>query len=89
MQHDKKISDQVRTRTQREDTEWPRKVKLAGWFANFKFSHVVRSGRVEAVVVVCTVFVNQWAANGEKRDEERYGQFSYLSGQGELCCFCF
>ena len=24
---------------------------------------------------VCTVFVNQWAASGEKQDEERYGQF--------------
>ena len=32
---------------------------------------------------------DQWAAKGEKRDEERYGQFSDLSGQGELCCFCF
>ena len=47
-----KISDQVRAWTQREDIEWRRKVKLAGWFANFKeFSQAVRSHRVETVVV--------------------------------------
>ena len=58
MQHDKKISDQVRARAQREDIEWRRKVKLAGWFANFnEFSHVVQSGRVEAAVVQRTEFV--------------------------------
>ena len=31
--------------------------------------------------------MNQWGANGERQDEERYGQFWELSGQGEQCCF--
>ena len=31
--------------------------------------------------------MNQWAASGEKQDEERYGQFWKLSGQGEQRCF--
>ena len=35
---------------------------------------------------VCTVFMYQWAANGEQQDEERYGQFGELSGQGEERC---
>ena len=46
-----------------------RRAQLAGWFVNFQFSQVDKSGRTEAVVAekqVCTVFVNQWAASGEK-----------------------
>ena len=31
--------------------------------------------------------MNQWAASGEKPDEERRGQFCELSGQGGQCCF--
>ena len=31
--------------------------------------------------------MNQWAANGEKQDEKRYGQLWELSGQGEQRCF--
>ena len=30
---------------------------------------------------------NQWAASGEKQDEERYDQFLELSRQGEQRCF--
>ena len=30
--------------------------------------------------------MNQWAANGGKQEEERYGQFWELSGQGEQRC---
>ena len=60
-------------------------------FVNFKFSQVARSGRAEASCGtekrVCTVFVNQWAASGEKQDEERYSQFGEPSGQGEQSCF--
>ena len=39
-----------------------------------------RLNQVDAVVSVttekrvCTAFVNQWAASGEKQDDERYGQ---------------
>ena len=53
----------------------------------------MRNGRDEAVVEklkekrVCTVFMNQWAASGEKQDEKRYGQLWELSGQGEQRCF--
>ena len=36
---------------------------------------------------VCTVFMNQWAANGEKQDDERDSQFWELSGQGGQSCF--
>ena len=60
-------------------------------FVNFKFSQVARSGRAEASrgteKRVCAVFVNQWAASGEKQDEERYSQFGEPSGQGEKSCF--
>ena len=31
--------------------------------------------------------MNQWAANGEKQDEKRYGQFWELSGQGLVLNF--
>ena len=31
--------------------------------------------------------MNQWAASGEKQDEERYGQFWELSSEGEQRCF--
>ena len=79
MQHKKKISDHASTCTQKEDKEWNWKYqkrsvahKLAGWFVNFQeFSQVDRSTRAEADVAqskqVCTVFMNQWAANGEKQ----------------------
>ena len=33
--------------------------------------------------------MNQRAANGVKQDEERYGYFGELSGQGEQHCFEF
>ena len=32
------------------------------------------------------MFVNQWAANGEKTDEVRYDEFLVLLGQGEQRC---
>ena len=51
---------------------------------------VDRSGQIEAFVAqrqVCTVFVNQWAANGEMQDAERYGQFGELSGHAGQHCF--
>ena len=31
--------------------------------------------------------MNHWATNGEKQDEERYGQFWEFSGQGKQRCF--
>ena len=31
--------------------------------------------------------MNQWAVNGDKQVEERYGQFWELSGQGKQHCF--
>ena len=31
--------------------------------------------------------MNQWAANGEKQDEKRYGQLWELSGKGDQRCF--
>ena len=31
--------------------------------------------------------MNQWVTNGEKQDEDRYGQFWKLLGQGEQRCF--
>ena len=43
-----------------------------GWCVNCRqFSQVNRSGQAEKRV--CIVFVNQWAANGEKQDEVRKG----------------
>ena len=30
--------------------------------------------------------MKQWAANGEKKDDERYAQFGELSEQGEQRC---
>jgi len=55
---------------------------LGRWFVNcLEFGQVNRSIEAEAVVaqrsefVLTIVFVNQWAANGEKQYEERYGQF--------------
>ena len=60
---------------------------LAGWFVNFKQFSLVARGGCGTDRRVCTVFVNLWTANGEKRDEERYGQFWELSGQGEASLF--
>ena len=54
---------------------------MAGWFVIFKqFSLVARSG-CGTDRRVCTVFVNLWTANGEKLDEERYGQFGELKNK--------
>ena len=93
MQHKKKKISDKRMRAHREKTKngsIRRRAYFAGWFVNFKFSQVASSGRAETVVAksseVCTVFVNQWTANGDKLDEKRYGQLWELSGQGERRC---
>ena len=57
-----------------------------------EFRQADRNGRIEAVVRstekrVCTVFVNQWAANGGRPDGEKYGPFWEISGQGGQRCF--
>ena len=58
------------------------------WLVVWKLSNtsqVDRSGRVEADAAQrseCTVFVSQWAASGEKQDEEIHVQFWELSLQG-------
>ena len=65
--------------TQREDKECKYQKKSVAVGLICKPSGVQssrRSGRAEAVVRntekrVCTAFVNQWAANGEKQDEDR------------------
>ena len=53
-----------------------------------EFRQADRNGRIEAVVRstekrVCTVFVNQWAASGEKQDEERF--VSFRNSQDKAC----
>ena len=62
-----------------KERSWPLVCKLLG----------VQSSRQERQSTekrVGTVFLNEWAANGEKQDEERCGQFWELSGKGEQRC---
>ena len=69
VQHSKRISDLASVQVQREDSEWKYdKKSIAGsWFVNSKFSHQE-----------CAVSMRQWAANGEKPDDEKY-QFQELA----------
>ena len=55
-----------------------------GWFVNFKQCSLVARSGCGTDRRVCTVFVNLWTANGEKLDEERYGQFGELSDKGSI-----
>ena len=54
-------------------------MKLAGWLIDSQeFSQVVRSSRVEAIIIERREFVlsvNQWATNEENQDEEKCGLF--------------
>ena len=44
------------------------------------------SGNYNREKKVCTVSMNQWATNEEKKDEEKCGPFQKLTGQGEQLC---
>ena len=70
-----------------------RRTQLRVWFVSFKLRSSVKwtgevnSGGFSTAKRVRTVFVKQWAANGEKPEMERYGQFGELHGQGEQRSF--
>ena len=72
----KKISDQASACTQREDKELKYQKKSVAGGLVCKLSGVQssrqerqRRGCCGTGKLICTVFVNQWVANGEKQDE--------------------
>ena len=94
VQQKKKISYQLRVYRQREDREWKYQKKSVASGLIYKLWGVQSSiweqpswGSCSTEKQVCTVFVNRGAASGEKLDEERYGWFGELSGQGKQRCF--
>ena len=96
VQQKKKKSDRASAWPQRQDRKWTyQKKSMAGGLACKRSG--VQSGRQERSgygsysreKLALSVFVNQWAANGEIQNEERYGQFWELSGQSEQRVFVF
>ena len=95
VQQKKKIPDQASAWAQRQGRKWTYQKKSIGGGLVCKRSGV-QSGRQERSgygnysreKLAFNVFANQWAANGEIQNEERYGQFWELSGVVELFLVC-
>ena len=82
MQHKKMTFDQVSVCVQRKYREWKyQKMSEVGGLV-FRFPGVQSSspkqsssGNYNREKKVCTVSMNQWATNEEKKDEEKCGPF--------------
>ena len=64
-------------REKTENESIKRGAESACWLVDSQeFSQVAMSSRDGAVIAErsCNVFLNQWAASGEKQDEEKCGQ---------------